>query len=321
MTATLDQLIDPAAQMTCVATGFQFTEGPVWSTAEDCLYFSDIPGDTRWRWSADRGAEVALRPAFKACGLTCDAGGNLIACEHVTSSVVRYRPDGRREVLAHHHRGVYLNSPNDIAVRSADGGIYFSDPDYGRWNDWIGIKRTRDRFRGLYRVPSEGGGEAELLVDEDEFDEPNGVCFSPDEQLLYVNDSPRAHIKVFDVNADGSLANGRILIQDVGVSLDGGDEEEHIRHQRLHNSGAVDGMKCDELGNVWCPGPGGVWVISPEGRQLGVIPTPEVAGNLTWGGPELRSLFICTSTTMHVVETLVAAAALPHHRAPRRVPA
>jgi sugar lactone lactonase YvrE len=126
--ASLSSLIDPAAELSCVGGGFAFTEGPVWSRAEECLYFSDIPGDARWRWSERAGMELVLRPCFKANGLVLDKDGNLLACEHVTSSVVRFRPDGTRELLAHHLGGKYLNSPNDIVVRSFDGSVYFTDP-------------------------------------------------------------------------------------------------------------------------------------------------------------------------------------------------
>jgi gluconolactonase len=313
--AALSALIDPAAELTCLGTGYEFTEGPIWAPREQCLYFSDIPGDTRWRWSEERGMEVAARPTFKGNGMALDGEGNLIVCEHVTSSVTRIRSEGRSELLAFHYRGSYLNSPNDVVVRRVDGSIYFTDPDYGRWNDWVGQERSRDQlgFKGLFRVPP-GGGELELLAAEDEFDQPNGLCFSPDESLLYVNDSPRAHIKVFDVQRDGSLANGRLFLEHIGAGFpnkEDGEEDEAARHQELHDAGAVDGMECDEHGNVWVTGPRGVWVISPEGEQLGVVPAPEVVGSLTWGGQDMHTLFLMTSTSVHAVRTHVTSAPLP----------
>jgi gluconolactonase len=295
--AELAALIDPAAQLQCIGGGYQFTEGPVWSAAEGCLYFSDIPGDTRWRWSEHDGLAVALHPTFKANGMALDIEGNLVVCESVTSCLVRFRSGRERELLAYHHEGRYLNSPNDVVVRRSDGGIYFTDPDYGRWNDWIGQERTRDLdFRAIFRVAHEGGA-TELLVARDEFDQPNGLCFSPDESLLYVNDSARCHVKVFDVAAEGTVSGGRILHGGIGTGVP--------------RSGNVDGMECDEQGNVWVTGTGGVWVLSPAGERLGVIETPEVAGSLCWGGEDLRSLFIMTSTTVHVVPTLVRSASLP----------
>jgi gluconolactonase len=260
--------------------------------------------------------EVALRPACKAGGLSMDLEGNVVACEHVGSMVSRYGRDGRREVLAFHARGEYLNSPNDVVVRS-DGSIFFTDPDYGRWNDWIGVERTRGRFRGIYRIPADGGGEAHLLVAEDEFDEPNGICFSPDESVLYVNDSPRAHVKAFDVAADGSLSAGRVLHEGIGAGFGGGIEDgadEAAVHAALHDAGAPDGMRCDERGNVWVTGPRGIWVIDPHGTKMGEVRVPEVVGNLCWGGADLRSLFVMSSTTVHVVRTRVGPAPLPHHR-------
>ena len=316
----LDGLVAPGARLERIGSGYRFTEGPVWSADEQALYFSDIPGDTRWRWTEAGGMEVHRTPCDKANGLVIDRDGELVACDQVTSRVVRYRRDGGTEVLAFHHRGEYLNSPNDIVVRGADGAIYFTDPDYGRWNDWIGQERTRGRFRGLYRVPAHGGdGEAELLVAEDEFDQPNGLCFSPDESLLYVNDTPRAHIKVFDVAPDGTLSNGRVLRAGIGMTQDEVEAataglSEAERHRVLHDAGALDGMKCDERGNVWTTGPGGVWVLSPDGEEIGRLRTPEVAGNLTWGGPDLRTLFVMTTSTVHALRTLVGPATLPHHR-------
>lgn len=298
-TAELDSLIDPEAELRCIGTGYEFTEGPVWSTAERCLYFSDIPGDTRWRWTEERGMEVDLRPTFKGNGMALDLQGNLLVCEQVSSCLVRFR-HGRREVIAYHYGGKYLNSPNDVVVRAADGSIYFTDPDYGRWNDWIGQERSRDLgFRGVYRLPHEGG-EPQLVVAEDEFDEPNGLCFSPDESLLYVNDSARCHVKVFEVAPDGTLRNGRVLRDGIGTGVP--------------REGNVDGMECDELGNVWVTGPGGVWVLTPEGEHLGTVATPEVCGSLAWGGEDMRSLFLMTTTTVHVVRTKVRGALLPPDR-------
>ena len=292
----LAALIDANAEMKQLGSGYQFTEGPVWSAREQCLYFSDIPGDARWRWHATEGLELVAQPTFKGNGMAFDVEGNLLVCEHVTSAVVKIAPNGDRGIVAYHYQGRYLNSPNDVVARSSDGGIYFTDPDYGRWNNVFGAERRPELgFKGLFRV-SAGGGDCELLVDEDELDQPNGLCFSPDESRLYVNDSARAHIKVWDVGQDGSLSNGRMFLEDVGSGEIGA---------------APDGMECDEHGNVWVTAAGGIWVIDPAGTFLGLVETPEVAGSLCWGGPDLRSLFITTSTTLHVVETRVASAQLP----------
>jgi gluconolactonase len=312
----LAELVDPHAEMTLIGSGYQFSEGPVWSPREQCLYFSDIPGDARWRSSEADGMTLDARPTFKGNGLALDKDGNLLSCEQATSCVVRVRPDGGRDIVASHYGGKYLNSPNDIVTRRADGSIYFTDPDYGRWNDWIGQERSRELgFRAIYRAPHDGDGEAQLLVEEEEFDQPNGLCFSPDEAILYVNDSGRAHVKAFDVAADGTLSNGRVFFDGIGIGF-GPDDSEAIKeakHQEVHDAGAVDGMKCDERGNVWVTGPGGVWVISPAAQRLGVIRAPEVVGNLTWGGEDLHTLFLMTSTTAHSVRTLVGPAPLVQH--------
>ena len=190
--------------------------------------------------------------------------------------------------MASHFGGQELNSPNDVVVAS-DGGIYFSDPTYGRMPGF-GIERSQDlTFQGVYRVPP-SGGDLQLLVDD--FEQPNGLCFSPDESLLYINDSPRALIKVFDVAADGSLGNGSVFFDKIGS----GDIDE----------GIPDGMKCDERGNIYVTGPGGIWVISPTAKLLGRIPVPENVGNLNFGGADWKTLFICASTSLYRIELLAA---------------
>ena len=309
---TFDSLVEPQAELRCMGRGYQVTEGPVWVPSQQCLYFHDIPGDTRWRWSESGGMELAARPTFKANGTCLDGEGRLVVCEQVSSCLVRLHPEHGRQTLAFHYEGTYLNSPNDVVLRGVDGSLYFTDPDFGRWNDWIGEQRQRDLlgFRGLYRVPA-SGGDVELLVDRDEFDQPNGLCFSPDERRLYVNDSPRAHIKVFDVAADGALSNGRVLLDGIGGMV---DADGNIEVDARHRPAAPDGMECDALGNVWVTGPGGVWAVSPEGELLGVLEAPEVCKSLVWGGADLRSLFLMTETTVHVVRTRVAGVTLPPDR-------
>jgi gluconolactonase len=294
----LRDLVDPGAEVERLGTGFTFTEGPIWNAEGEFLLFSDMPGDVRRRWSREAGVEEVMRPSNKGNGMVYDADGNLLVCEHVTSSLVRERPDGTREALATHFRGKELNSPNDVVTRS-DGLIYFSDPWYGRM-PVFGVERERELgFQGVYRLPREGG-ELELVVAEDEFEMPNGLCFSPDESLLYINDTPRAHIKVFDVATDGSLSNGRMFFEAIGSGI--------------IEEGIPDGMKCDERGNIWVTGPGGVWVISPEREHLGVIEIPENVGNLAWGGPSWSTLYIPSSTSLYRIETKVASARLPYHR-------
>jgi gluconolactonase len=292
----LHELVDPGAAVERIATGFGFTEGPIWNAAEELLLFSDMPNDVRRSWSESGGVAEVMRPANKCNGMVYDAGGNLLVCEHSTSALVRERPDGTREALATHFRGRELNSPNDVVTRS-DGTIYFSDPWYGRMHPH-GVERARELgFQGVYRIPP--GGELELLVAEDEFEMPNGLCFSPDESLMYVDDTPNALIRVYDVAADGSLADGRVFRDGIGSGTP--------------DAGVVDGMKCDERGNVWVTGPDGVWVINPAGEHIGVIEVPETVANLAWGGADWRTLYLTASTSVYRIRTRVASARLPYH--------
>src|SRR3954447_7261693 len=252
----LRELVDADAEVERLGTGFTFTEGPIWNAEGEFLLFSDMPGDVRRRWSAADGVSEVMRPSNKGNGVVYDAAGNLLVCEHVTSSLVSEHPDGTRETLATHFRGKELNSPNDVITRS-DGTIYFSDPWYGRM-PVFGIERERELgFQGVYRI-APGGGDPQLLVDD--FEQPNGLCFSPDESLLYINDTPRAHIRVFDRQADGTIGNGRMFFDNIGSGV--------------IEEGIPDGMKVDERGNVYVTGPGGVWVISPKAELLGWIEVP-----------------------------------------------
>jgi gluconolactonase len=281
-------LVDENAEVEQIATGFTFTEGPIW-IADGSLHFSDMPGDKRRRWHPDEGVTVLRDPSNKCNGMTRDNDGNLIVCEHVTSSIVRERPDGTRETLATHWGDKELNSPNDVIV-ARDGSIIFTDPTYGRMPGF-GIEREQELdFQGVYRLPA-GGGDLQLLVDD--FAQPNGLCFTADESLLYINDTPRAHIRVFDVGADHQLSNGRVFAENIGD----GD---------LAKGGLVDGMKLDEHGNVYVSGPDGVWVFSSDGEHLGTIEIPESVGNMNWGDDDWKSLYIPASTSVYRVRMNVA---------------
>ena len=280
-------LVDPDAPVRQIGSGFIFTEGPLWHPVEHYLLFSDMPGDVRRRWDEAGGAREVMRPANKCNGLTYDADLNLVVCEHATSSLVRLAPDGRREVLASHFEGKELNSPNDVCMRS-DGTLYFSDPWFGRMPHY-GVERPRELgWQGVFRVSPDG--ELHLAVDKRRFDQPNGLCFSPDESRLYVNDTTRALIRVYDVAADGSLSHGRLFAQGIRSSRE---------------AGLPDGMKCDAKGNVWVTAPGGIRVYAPDGVQLGTVRIPEMAANLHWGGSEWRTLFVCATTSVYAVETKV----------------
>lgn len=294
------RLIDEHAPVRQVGSGFTFTEGPIWHPVDHYLLFSDMPADVRRR--LDRaGVREVMRPSNKANGMTYDADLNLLVCEHATSSVVRFRPDGRREVLASHFEGRELNSPNDICVHS-DGSIWFTDPWYGRMPHY-GVERPRQLgWQGVFRIRPNArpGDEPQLVVDRYMFTQPNGLCFSPDERLLYVNDTEQANIRVFDVGPDGSLRNGRIFAAGLRDSL---------------LPGVPDGMKCDAEGNVWCTAPGGIWVYAPDGRHIGKVSIPELPANLHWGGADWRTLYVCASTSVYAVDVKVGPRNEPFMRA------
>jgi gluconolactonase len=284
----LRELVDENADVEQFATGFTFTEGPIWM-ADGSLHFSDMPGDKRRRWHPDEGVTVLRDPSNKCNGMTLDNDGDLIVCEHVTSSVVREHADGTRETLATHWGEKELNSPNDVIV-ARDGSIIFTDPTYGRMPGF-GLERDQDLdFQGVYRIPA-GGGDLQLLVDD--FAQPNGLCFTADESLLYINDTDRAHIRVFDVGADHQLSNGRVFAANIGTA-------------DLAKGDLVDGMKLDERGTVYVTGPEGVLAFSPEGEHLGTIKVPEPVGNLNWGDDDWKSLYIPASTWVYRVRMNVA---------------
>jgi len=258
--------------------GFLFTEGPLWHPTGKFLLFSDMPGDHLRRWAAGDGITTFRKPCHMSNGLTYDRQGRLVVCEHATSRLTRTEADGRSVPLATHHDGKALNSPNDVVCRSG-GGIYFSDPPYGRAK-FYGVERPQELgFQGVYRVGADPRSPV-LLVDD--FDRPNGLCFSLDESRLFVNDTARKHIRVFDVTATGGLAGGRLWAETRG------DEP-----------GAPDGMKLDSAGNVYCCGPGGIHVFDPDAHLLEVIATPERTANFAWGDDDYRSLFITASTSLY----------------------
>lgn len=296
-----EAVVDTSSPIERIASNFVFTEGPVWHPVGKYLLFSDIPASVRRRWDPKGGAREILKPTNKANGLTFDAEVNLLACEHVTSSVVRFNVGGEREVLCSHFDGKELNSPNDIVVR-ADNSIYFTDPPYGRLE---GFGELRDQvldFQGVFRIPPghAPGSEPELVVDRGVFSKPNGLCLSPDESLLYVNDTEQANIRVFDIAADGSLSGGRVFAEGI---------EDDSR------PGRPDGMKCDEIGNVWVTGPAGIWVYAADGKKLGEVSFPEVPANFCFGGDDWRTVFATAGTLLYSCRAKVGPKREPFMRA------
>jgi gluconolactonase len=286
-------LVASSVQVERIATGFGFTEGPVWHP-DGYLLFSDMPMDVRRRWSEPDGIVEVLKPAHKCNGMTLDSELDLYVCEHSTSRVVRARlgadgTEGSRETVASHYAGKELNSPNEIVVRS-DGAVYFTDPMYGRHDAPYGLERDQQLdFQGVFRIPP-GGGELQLMADD--FTQPNGLCFSPDESTLYVDDSSLLHIRRYAVNADGTLSGGEVILDGIGDPDDA-------------SSPICDGMKCDEHGNIWVTGPDGVWVVSSDGEHLGTVEVPETTANLNWGGPDWNVLYLTASTSVYRFEAKV----------------
>lgn len=265
------------AEVERLASGFDFTEGPVWHPRGKFLIFSDMPGDHMRRWTPAEGVSTFRRPSNKANGNAYDRGGRLVTCEHASSRVTRTEPDGAIVALATHYKGKELNSPNDIVVRS-DGAIFFTDPDFGR-REYYGVPRPSELdFCGVYMIRPDG--ELRLLVDD--FGQPNGLCFSLDERRLFVNDSPRRHIRVFDA-ADAQLSGGEVWAET------GGGEGERT----------PDGMKVDSAGNLFCVGPGGIHVFDGEAKRLGVILVAENVANFAWGEDDLKSLLITASKSLY----------------------
>ena len=238
-TGALADLIDQDQDFRQIGAGYGFTEGPAWNPVGNYLVFSDIPGDRRWRWSEAKGMELDAWPTFKGNGMAYEADGSLLVCEQVSSTLVRFTPDGHRDLVAFHYQGKYLNSPNDVIVRS-DGAIYFTDPNYGRWDVPVGLHRRFELdFQGLFLVPP-GGGDCVLVSAEKEFEQPNGLAFSPDEAILYVND--RRDLKAYDVAPDGSLSNVRHdprrhgQHRDAGQRQPGRDGGRRARQRLVHRA-------------------------------------------------------------------------------------
>lgn len=279
--SSISRVVPEDAVVEQLASGFGFTEGPVWCRGS--LLFSDIPNNRIIRWRMlPEGPEVTTfrTPSGNSNGLTLDRSGRLIVCEHSARRVTRTEPDGRITVLAERYQGKRLNSPNDVVVRS-DGSVYFTDPPYGlpQLTVWKEIP-----FNGVYRLAPDG--DLELLVDD--FDRPNGLAFSPDERVLYVNDTARGHIRAFDVAQEGGVSNGRVLTE-------------------MHGSepGAPDGMKVDREGNIYCTGPGGFWIINSAGVCLATVRPPELPANMAWGDADLRSLYLTARTGLYRIRLTI----------------
>ena len=281
LAATADEFsrcVDPAAVVRKLAGDLKFTEGPVWVPRDGgFLIFSDIPADELKRWSEKDGLITFRKPSRNTNGNLLDAEGRLISCEHSGRRLSILEPDGTLRTLVDRFEGKAFNSPNDLVI-AKDGAVYFTDPDYG----------LRDQ-------PSEIGGNWVFRFDPKnqsvrvlvkDFDKPNGIALSPDGKHLYIADSGKPkHIRVFDVNADGGISNGRVF-----CSID---------------KGSPDGIRCDADGRVWSSAGDGVRVFDRSGKLLGTIPVPEAPANLCFGEADGKTLFITARTSLYAIEVRV----------------
>jgi gluconolactonase len=273
----------------------RWAEGPVWFADLDCLVFSDIPNERLLRYVPGGGVSTFRAPSNFANGNTRDRQGRLVTCEHGTRRVTRTEVDGQITVLADRFEGKRLNSPNDVVVKS-DGSIWFTDPTYGILSDYEGYKAEPElASRNVFRLDPESGA---LSVVVDDFGQPNGLAFSPDESLLYVADSASSHdetwpshIRVFDVVNGRSLANGRVFAE--------------------IDKGLPDGFRVDLAGNVWTSAGDGVHCFAPDGALLGKILVPQTVANLTFGGPRRNRLFITATTSLYAVYLATTGAQRP----------
>jgi gluconolactonase len=270
-------LIPRDAKLETVATGFGFTEGPVWDPA-GFLYVSDEELNKIFRVYLSDGRKEEFISLGDPDGNTYDRQGRLIDCASVLHAIIAISKNGKYEILADHFEGKKFNSPNDVIV-GPDGALYFTDPTL----DLPKGQKQELPFQGVFRLDK--NGSVRLLTKD--LTQPNGLAFSPDGKKFYVDDSEQRNIRVYDVATNGSLTNGRIFGEEPGEK----------------NDGVPDGIKVDREGNLFVTGPKGIWVWSPDGTHLGTIAMPEQPANLTWGGEDLHTLYITATTSVYRLQT------------------
>lgn len=289
----LESLVDPLATPDQIVSGCIFTEGPLWNHRDNTLTFSDVRGNTMYRWSEATGKQIIRQPSGVSNGNTFDRNGNMVTCEHMNRRVSRTYADGRVETLVDKFEGKRLHSPNDI-VLAKNGDLYFTDPPYGlRQPD--GTFAAGDMpFNGVYRIAASDGSMS-LVVDD--FERPNGLVLTDDGQHLLIDDTDRHQVRIFDLGADGKVSNGRVF-----ADVTYGDIV-----------GRPDGMKLDSQGNLYVTAntANGVWVYAPDGTLLGFIGVPEGPANCAWGGPDNRTLFITACTGVYRLQMKVAGQPIP----------
>ena len=302
--ARFDRLMPHDAVLEKLADGFLWAEGPVWiKQAPDTGYllFSDIPNNSVLKWKKGEAIQLFLKPSgytgkkprggqMGSNGLTLDAAGRLVLCQHGDRCVVRQEPDGRWTTLVDHYEGRRFNSPNDSVFKS-NGDLYFTDPIYGLLKGTDDSARKMD-YCGVYRLSTADG---KLMLLTKELTLPNGIAFSPDEKTLYVSqsDPKKAVWFAFPVTSNGTLGHAHVLAD--------------ATHWTAQPQGMPDGLKIDQYGNLFATGPGGVNVISPEGVLLGRIHTERTAANCTFGG-DGSTLYITATDCLYRIKTKTKAA-------------
>ena len=289
----LEKIISLSEPIQMLADGFGGpqgpAEGPVWWKEGSYLLFSDIHNNRRMKYTPGHGVALVQEPTNRANGLTRDLQGRVVACEHDSRRVTRQEHDGSITVIANSFQGRRLNRPNDVVVKS-DGCIYFTDP----WTSPLPAEQWDLTFAGVYRVTPDLG-TLTLLIDD--FILPNGLAFSPDESVLYINDSRRGYIRAFDL-----LPNGTLAKQTDRVFVDlRGDEP-----------GVPDGMKVDTAGNVYCGGAGGLWIIDPGGKKLGrIVHGASATTNLAFGGDDWKTLYFTSRNHLGAGNVKIAGLPVP----------
>jgi len=276
----MSSIIDDDAPLDLIATGLKFGEGPVWDKRKQELYWVEIIGNTLWKYKPGVGREVVMQPTGHINGLTFDKEGRLLVAGWCTRKILRFEHDGSITTLAEMHQGQKFNSPNDI-IMSSDGSIYWTDSAGGLVIPGMvadDVQRYMD-VMGVFQLMPDGK-EVRLVISDCNY--PNGIVFSPDEKVLYVNETRLGLIRKFDVRPDGTLSPGQVFYKLVGTE-----------------GGVADGMKSDIHGNIYCTGPGGVHVISPEGKLLGRLRIPGHCTNMAFGDDDWKTLYVTTFTSVY----------------------